>query len=115
MKLEFLMELSATLRENRELVGIGPLGTRTVVPATGGSFECPRLKGVLPTGGDWILGDVAGVRRLDVRATIETDDGALIYVMYYGVSKEEPNRLRTTWETKYGEIYFMTAPRFETG
>ncbi len=55
--------------------------------------------------------------RLDVRATFETDDGALIYVQYYGVQKDDPNRVRvrTTRETEYGERYFMTAPRFETG
>ena len=116
MKLEFLTDLTATLRENREPVGRGPFGTRTIVSVTGGSFEGPRLKGrILSTGGDWILGDVAGVRRLDVRATLETDDGAFIYAQYYGVSKEDPNRTRTTWETEYGEIYFMSAPRFETG
>ncbi len=65
-------------------------------------------QGVGPGGSD-------GVLRLDVRATFETDDGALIYVQYYGVQKEDPNRVRTTRETEYGEIYFMTAPRFETG
>ena len=116
MKLEFLMEFTASLRENREPVGTGAFGTRTIVSVTGGSFEGPRLKGrVLPTGGDWLLDDAVGVRRLDVRATFETDDGALIYVQYYGVSKEDPSRPRTTRETEYGEIYFMTAPRFETG
>ena len=52
---------------------------------------------------------------MDVRATFETDDGALIYVQHYGVHKEDPNRVSTIRETEYGEIYFMTAPRFETG
>ena len=52
---------------------------------------------------------------MDARATFETADGALPYVQCCGVSKEDPSRPRTTRETEYGEIHFMTAPRFETG
>ncbi len=116
MKLEFLMEYIADLQLPIRNTGAGPFGTRGFAVVTGGSFEGPRLKGTIwAGGGDWWLRGSDGVLRVDVRATFETDDGALIYVQYYGVQKEDPNRVSTIRETEYGEIYFMTAPRFETG
>ena len=54
---------------------------------------------------------------MDVRATFETDDGALVYVQYYGVNRPDESRhVRQPGETsEYSDRYFMTAPRFETG
>ncbi len=46
----------------------------------------PKLRGkMLPGGGDWLTVRTDGVGILDVRATIESDDGALIYLAYTGV------------------------------
>ena len=59
-----------------------------------------------------------GVGRLDVRATLETHDGARIYVQYYGVlvlNEAVAKALSEGGETQYGDTYFMTQPRFETG
>ena len=84
MKLEPLMTYYATLLPSVP-VGAGPYGQRAIFEVTGGAFEGPRLRGTLRTGGgDWILVDAQGVGHLDVRATFETDDGALIYVQYFG-------------------------------
>ena len=118
MKLEFLMEYTATLRQPAEMVGTGPHGSRRIFSVTGGTFEGPRLKGrILPSGGDWLLVDADGVSRLDVRATFATDDGALIYVQYFGVNRSEPGRPTRPpgSQAEYGDRYFMTTPRFETG
>lgn len=119
MKLEFLCEFTGDLRADSDVIGQGPLGTRVVANVTGGSCEGPRLKGkLLPSGADWFLVDGRGVVRLDVRATIETDDGAKIYVQYYGIGRpNEPGgpALGASRPTEYGDSYFMTAPRFETG
>ncbi len=53
---------------------------------TGGEVTGPRLQGrVRAVGGDWLTIRRDGVGILDVRATIETHDGALIYVAYSGV------------------------------
>ena len=110
MKLEFLMEISADLQLPFRNAGDGPFGTRGLAVVTGGSFEGPRLKGkIWAGGGDWFLRGPDGAVRLDVRVTFETDDGALIYVQYYGVNSTPRER------SEYGENYFMTAPRFETG
>jgi len=118
VKLEFLMEYSATLRQPVDTVGPGPFGNRRIFTVTGGAFEGPRLRGrVLPSGGDWLLTDASGTARLDVRATLEADDGALIYVQYFGVNRTDSDRpQRPPGEhAEYGDRYFMTTPRFETG
>ena len=55
---------------------------------------------------------------LDVRITLETQDGAHIYVQYYGVlvMNEKVNAaFEPGGSTEYGDTYFMTQPRFETG
>ena len=119
MKLEFLMEYTADLQPPSRNTGGGPFGTRGLAVVTGGSFEGPRLKGTIWAGGggDWWLRGPDGVQRLDVRATFETDDGALIYVQYYGVARPEGDRpmAHRGEASEYGDAYFMTAPRFETG
>lgn len=118
MRLEPLMTLRATLKPPAQ-VGAGPKGTRAIYDVTGGEFEGERLKGtVVPSGGDWILIDGEGVGRLDVRATLETHDGALIYAQYYGVivmNEAVTGALEQGREAQYGDTYFMTQPRFETG
>ena len=117
-KLEYLMTFRANLKPPVD-VGGGPSGSRQISDVTGGSFEGPRLKGsVLASGGDWLLMGSDGVGRLDVRATLETDDGARIYVQYYGVlvmNEAVGKALSEGGETQYGDTYFMTQPRFETG
>jgi hypothetical protein len=101
------------------MVGSGPYGTRAIVEVTGGSFEGARLRGrILSGGGDWLLIDGQGLGHLDVRATFETDDGAAIYVQYFGrvVLTDAVNQaLAGHGETDYGHTHFFTQPRFETG
>jgi len=53
-----------------------------------------------------------------VRGTFETTDGARIYMQYYGVvviNDKVAEALAEGRETQYGDTYFMTQPRFETG
>ncbi len=118
MKLEFLMEFSADLQLPRRNTGTGPFGIRGLSVVTGGRFEGPRLQGTIwAGGGDWWLRGSDEVLRLDVRAPFETGDGALIYGQYYGVARPEPGRpmARAGESSEYGDAYFMTTPRFETG
>ena len=85
MKLEHLLTYRADLKAPVE-VGAGPFGTRTIFDVTGGTAEGPRLRGrLLASGGDWLLVDANGTGFLDVRGTLETDDGARIYIHYHGV------------------------------
>lgn len=115
MKLEYLMTYKADLKPPQS-VGKAQFGSRIIYDVTGGTFEGPKLKGkVLPSGGDWILIDDKGVGRLDVRATFETDDGAIIYIQYFGILVINPDGGDAPAETQFGDTYFMTQPRFETG
>ena len=76
---EFLMEL---------LLDVDPqldAGHTSIAPVTGGSFSGGRLRGTVHNGGaDWIT-QVSGHSSLDVRITLETEDGAIIYMTYKGV------------------------------
>ena len=93
MKLEYLMEYSVMLTYPPDETPAGPYGTRRIFTFTGGSFEGPRLKGkILPPGGDWLLRGADGIGRVDYRATLETDDGAQIYMQLYGIVRDDPTR-----------------------
>ncbi len=117
-ELEYLMEFSARLQSPIVEVGVGPFGKRQVYTEAGGTFEGPRLKGkVLPGGGDAAMVDRSGVLRLDLRFTLETDDGAFIFVQGNGVWRSNPSRSQKPegQANDYGDMYIMITPRFETG
>lgn len=115
---EYLMTYHADLNPPSN-VGQGPAGTRQIHDVSGGWFEGPRLKGkILPSGADWLLIGPDGIGRLDVRATFETDDGAHIYLQYEGIlslNEKIQRAMAEGGETQYGDTYFFTQPRFETG
>ena len=86
-------------------IGAGPHGARLTFPITGGSFEGDRLRGkVLSGGDDWVLKRADGVLELDLRITLEADDGALIHMTFEGIRDDGAP----------GAPYFRTLPRFET-
>ena len=77
-------------------VGAGPHGARVTVPIRGGSFEGDRLRGkVLPGGDDWTIRRADGVIELDLRITLETDDGALIHMTFEGIRDDGAPAVRT--------------------
>src|SRR5262245_56050199 len=85
-------------------IGAAPRGTRVTFPITGGSFEGERLRGkVLPGGDDWTVKRSDGVVELDLRVTLQTDDGAYIHMMFEGIRDDGAPA-----------PYFRTVPRFET-
>ena len=100
-------------------VGAVPHGTRRIAPLDGGTFEGPRLRGTVLPGGsaDWLLLRPDGVLELDLRATLQTDDGALISMKSFGLRHGPPaviaalGRGETVDPSTY---YFRTTPRFET-
>jgi hypothetical protein len=84
--MEHLCSYSATLAQPFEVIGETPMGLRLNAYVTGGEISGPRLRGrMLPVGGDWLTVRPDGVGALDVRATMETHDGALVYVQYLGI------------------------------
>jgi hypothetical protein len=118
MNLEYELTYNATLKDP-VAVGAGPYGTRLVYEVTGGGVDGKRLKGKVLTGGaDWLLVGPDGWGRLDVRAQFLTDDGAAIYAVYYGVlemNEKVQGAITAASSTEYGDQYFRTNPRFETG
>lgn len=118
MNLEYEFSYVANLKPPVE-VGAGPFGTRNFFECTGGTAEGKRLSGKLLTGGgDWLLLGPDGYARLDVRAQMLTDDGAVLYVYYTGVlemNAKVAEALAKGATTDYGDQYFRTTPRFETG
>jgi hypothetical protein len=96
-----LMRLHLETAPTQEL-GTTAHGALSIFPVTGGSFEGDRLKGkVLSGGGDWVTKRPDGPYELDLRVTLETDDGALIHMTFSGI-RDDANH------------YFRTLPRFET-
>jgi Protein of unknown function (DUF3237) len=101
-------------------VGAGPFGNRQVATVTGGEVSGNRLKGSLVgAGADWLLVGQDGFGRVDVRATIQTVDGAHIYAQYLGLLELTPAVLAIMGgggaPTAFGDQYFVTNPRLETG
>jgi hypothetical protein len=100
-------------------IGAGPFGDRRIREVLGGKVTGQRIDGTVGTGGsDWILTGSDGYGRLDVRLTIHTADGAHLYVQYFGVIEyNDAARAANagTHSSDYGQHYFRTAPRIETG
>ena len=100
-------------------IGAVPQGTRVTAPIASGHFEGPRLRGkVLPGGGDWTLLRADGVLELDLRVTLETDDGALIHVTFFGLRHGPPASIEALARGEGVDpstYYFRTTPRFRTG
>ena len=70
-------------------VPIGPVaaGRRGIAPVRGGSFAGERLSGTVAPGHDWFVARANGDLVLDVRLTLTTGDGAMIYLNYTGLMR----------------------------
>ena len=114
--MEHICSYTATLESPPELIGPTPEGLRLNVYVTGGEVTGPRLRGrVRPVGGDWLTIRTDGVGILDVRATIETHDGALIYIAYTGVGDlGEDGHARFLGGEPPRVLPLRTAPRLQT-
>jgi hypothetical protein len=118
LNLQPLFNAEITLAAPQEL-GETPLGRRRIIGITGGRFSGERLSGrVLAGGADWQVIRADGVADLDARYTLETSDGALIYVRNRGYRHGPPEVLKklSSGESVDPSLYYMrTSPRFETG
>jgi Protein of unknown function (DUF3237) len=116
MDSRFLMTMQVVVADLQK-IGAVPLGTRVTAPISSGQFEGPRLRGrVLPGGGDWTLLRADGVLELDLRVTLETDDGALIHMTSFGLRHGPPDviaALARGDRVDPSTYYFRTIVRFE--
>lgn len=114
--LEWICTITVQLGEPT-VVGDTPHGTRLILPL-GGVVEGPALTGrLIPITADWMLVRPDGVGELDVRATLQTQDDALLYVTNRGYVTNVPQWL-PRWsqgeEIPPEEYYFAATPWFET-
>jgi hypothetical protein len=118
LKLQSLFKAEITLAAPQEL-GEGPLGRRRIIGIAGGRFAGDRLSGrVLPGGADWQVIRADGVADLDARYTLETTDGALIYVRNRGYRHgpgDVLDKLAAGTPVDPALYYMRTTPLFETG
>jgi uncharacterized protein DUF3237 len=111
--------LEATVGEPLELGEI-EAGRRRIVPLTGGAFAGPELKGKLLPGSsaDWQIVLPDGTALGDIRYTLQTDDGDLLYVQSRGVrhgSAEVLARLARGEAVDPSQYTFRTSSQIETG
>jgi hypothetical protein len=116
-RLTRVYRLEATLGQPLDL-GESPQGRRRIVPLTGGTFSGPELRGKLLAGAsaDWqtVLPD--GTALGDIRYTLQTDAGELLYVQSRGVrhgSAEVLARLGRGEDVDASEYTFRTSTKIE--
>lgn len=104
--------------------GATPNGHRLICIGGSGTFEGPKLKGIIVpgSGGDWSRTRTDGSGALDVRLSLQTHDGALILITYFGrmvASKEHFDYALDFFKPDdpagANRYYFRTNPLFETG
>ena len=100
-------------------VGRLEVGERRIINITGGYFKGERMSGViLPGGADWQIIRPDGITVVEARYTLQTDDGALLYVDNRGLrhGPEDVMKRLAAGETVDPNLYyFRTTPVFETG
>jgi muconolactone delta-isomerase len=117
-RLSPVYRLEAALGEPLDL-GDTAQGRRRVVALTGGTFTGPELNGRLLPGAsaDWQIMLADGTALADLRYTLETDSGDLLYVQSRGVrhgSAEVLARLARGEAVDASEYTFRTSTRIET-
>jgi muconolactone delta-isomerase len=117
-RLTTVYRLEATLGAPLELGEIPP-GHRRIVPLTGGTFTGPEISGKLLPGAsaDWQIVLPDGTALGDIRYTLQTDGGALIYVQSRSVRHgpaEVLARLGRGEDVDAGEYTFRTSTQIET-
>ena len=80
-----LFELRAEVAAPQAVPG-GPYGARRYIPVTGGRFVGDRIAGrLLPGGADCQLIRPDGVAELDVRVSLEAEDGTVVFMKGLGM------------------------------
>jgi hypothetical protein len=117
-KLRHVYRLDASLDAPLDL-GDTPQGRRRIVALTGGRAEGPDFNAeLLATGGaDWQILRRTGSSVADIRYTLRTDRGALLYVQSHGVRHGKPEvlaRLAAGEDVDPSEYTFRTTVTIET-
>ena len=110
MTYQVLLDAPTPIDSSLMVINVKPTDGWAKGPKISGTFQAP--------GADWLRVMPSGALRLDVRAVLKTDDGALIYVTYNGIIQHSPESAE---KMSQGEVltandipYFVTAPTFQT-
>lgn len=110
MTYQVLLDAPTPIDSSLMVINVKPTEGWAKGPKISGTFQAP--------GADWLRVMPSGALRLDVRAVLKTDDGALIYVTYNGIIQHSPESAE---KMSRGEVltandipYFVTAPTFQT-
>ena len=110
MTYQVLLDAPTPIDSSLMVINVKPTGGWAKGPVISGTFQAP--------GADWLRVMPSGALRLDVRAVLKTDDGALIYMTYNGIIQHSPESAE---RMSKGEVltasdipYFVTAPTFQT-
>ncbi len=98
-------------------IGATRAGHRGIAPVTGGRCEGERLKASVRPGHDWFVGRADGLA-IDVRLTLDSDDGATLYLTYTGAMRAAPDamaRFRRGELLAAAEYDLQVVARFECG
>ena len=117
-RLTKVYRLEATLASPLE-VGEVPRGHRRIVAQTGGTFSGPQISGRLLPGAsaDWQVVLPDGTVLGDIRYTLETDRGDLLYVRSHSIRHGSPEvlaRLGRGEDVDPGEYTFRAWTEIET-
>jgi Protein of unknown function (DUF3237) len=117
-RLRKVYRLEATLARPLDL-GDTAQGRRRIVLLTGGAFTGPEINGKLLPGAsaDWQILLADGTALGDIRHTLQTDSGDLLYVQSRSIrhgSAEVLARLGRGEEVDASEYTFRTSTRIET-
>lgn len=97
LPVEFLFtERAQFVADNEKLLG-GPFGSRLLVPAVTGTFEGPRLRGILVPGlcNDFATDLGGGTIDADAKMVMRTDDGEIIIA--YETGRHSPRYRNSRW------------------
>jgi muconolactone delta-isomerase len=117
-RLTLVYRLEATLGQAEDLGNVAP-GHRRIVPLSGGTFTGPEISGTLLPGAsaDWQVVLPDGTALGDIRYTLETLTGDLLYVRSRSVrhgTAEVLARLARGEDVDPGEYTFRASTRIET-
>jgi hypothetical protein len=100
------------------IIGATPGYDRRIGEIAGGRFEGERLRGKFLSGGsDWQSLRADGATTINVRLVMQTDDGELIGMRYFGMRhgpKEVLDRLGRGEQVSPSEYYMRVTVNFET-
>lgn len=115
-ELEHIFSFGAALESPPEVIGPVAAGIRVNFYSQGGEVTGPKLQGhCRAVGGDWLTLRTDGVGLLDVRTTLESQDGALIAITYCGVADLGTDGYQRFLDGKLpARATLHVVPRFQT-